>query len=179
MQAITGLVNPQISISVDEISQEQVVVQEIPEVQVVERIQEIPQERLPERIAEPNKNTSVPHPISYSAPAPVIEDILPEPVHRATTVPAIDDVAPAPVIEHVEPAPELQLGEIGFDKFGNSCEVIRFGTGPHFIGQIRVLYPWEKRGRFESGSWMRRSDFTANEHDARLLCRMTLVVTSH
>ena len=144
----------------------------IPQIQeqFVERVQEIPQECLPERIEEPNKITAIPHSISCSAPAPVIKDISPEPgVPCATTVPAIKHVAPTPLIEHVEPAPELQLGEIGFDMFGKSCEVIRNDTGPHFIGQIRVLYPWEKRGRFESGSWMRRSDFTANSHDAE--CR--------
>ena len=53
-------------------------------------------------------------------------------------------------IEHAEPAPELQPGEIGFEMFGKSCEVIRVGTGPHFIGQIRVLYSWEKRGLYGS-----------------------------
>ena len=39
-EAITGLVNPRFSITADETSQVPVVVQEIPEVQVVERIQE-------------------------------------------------------------------------------------------------------------------------------------------
>ena len=150
---------------------ENIVQVSIPQIQVqfVESVQEIPQKRLPERIEEPNKNTPIPHSIRYSAPAPVIEDISPEPgVPCATTIPAIEHVAPAPAIEHAESAPELQPGEIGFDMFGKSCEVIRIGTGPHFIGQIRVLYSWEKRGRFESDSWMRRSDFTANEHDAKL-----------
>ena len=44
---------------------------------------------------------------------------------------------------------ELQIGDLGFDMVGKLCEVIRIGTGPHFIGQIMVLYPWEKRGRFD------------------------------
>ena len=39
-EAITGLVNPQFSITADDTSQVEVVVQEIPEVQVVELIQE-------------------------------------------------------------------------------------------------------------------------------------------
>ena len=101
----------------------------------MESVQEIPQERLPVRIEEPNKNTLIPHRISSSAPAPVIENISPESdVSCATPVPPIEHVAPALVIEHVEPAPELQLDEM----FGKSCAVIRIGTGPHFIGQIRI-----------------------------------------
>ena len=46
--------NPQISISVDEISQEQVVGQEIPEVQVLERIQEQTEEQIVHVSALPN-----------------------------------------------------------------------------------------------------------------------------
>ena len=75
----------------------------IPQIQedFVERVQKIPQERLPERIEEPIENTPIPHSISYSAPAPVIENISP-------AVPAIEYVAPAPVIEHEEPAPVIE-----------------------------------------------------------------------
>ena len=101
-----------------------------------------------------------------------------------TPAPVIEHAEPAPPIENIAPAPpapnslpnqslppaytmdttdvatpqcstgELQIGDLGFDMFGKSREVIRIGVGPHFLGQIRVLYPEQKRGRFESGSWM-------------------------
>ena len=47
-----------------------------------------------------------------------------------------------------------------------SCEVIRIDTEPRFQSPDPGSLPWEKRGKIESGSWMRRSDFTANDHDA-------------
>ena len=62
---------------------------------------------------------------------------------------------------------EPQIGDLGFDMFGKSFEVTRIGTEARFSGQIRVLYLGEKPGGLESGSWMRCSDFTANEHDAK------------
>ena len=108
-----GLVNPQFSTArVD------VILQEIPEVQVIERarehiafagqihqehivvptpqfqeqfvesVQKTPRGRFPERIEEPIENTP-------------IEDILP-------AVPASEYVAPAPVMEHVELAPPIE-----------------------------------------------------------------------
>ena len=137
--------------------------------QSVESVQKTPQGRLPERIEEPVENTPIPQSICYSALAPVIEDIhlrlrtsrqhQQRPTHCALRryLRRSRDVLPA----------ELKIGDLGFNMFGRSREVIRIGTGLHFIGQNRVLYPWEKRGRFESGSWMRRNDFTSNEHDAK------------
>ena len=60
-----------------------------------------------------------------------------------------------------------QIGDVGFDKRGELCEVIRIdGRSWHIRGQIRVLYSWEKRERYESGQWIPVSDFTA-ERDAK------------
>ena len=70
------------------------------------------------------------------------------------------DEFPAPVYNIIEP----QVGDLGFDKYGNSYEVIRIGSGLRFIDKIRVLYPEENRGRWESGLWIQRSDFIASEH---------------
>ena len=49
------------------------------------------------------------------------------------------------------------------------CEVTRIGTGPHFIGQIRVLYLWEQRAQYESGLSMHRSNCTTSDHEAPTL----------
>ena len=41
---------------------------------------------------------------------------------------------------------EPQIGDLGFGKYGNSCEVIRVRGGLLFVDQIRVLYSLEYRG---------------------------------
>ena len=51
-----------------------------------------------------------------------------------------------------------QFGIFGFDKYGNSCEVIRIGGGINYIDQVRVLYSWEDRARWESRRWIQSCD---------------------
>ena len=122
----------------------------------MEGVKEIHQERLPERIEELIVNAPIPHSVE------LIEDI-PVPQEQFIAVepaPPTENIAPAPAAPNSLPnqslppatprcsTAELQILDLGFDMFGTSCEVIRIGTGPHFIGQIKVLYRWEKRGRF-------------------------------
>ena len=50
-----------------------------------------------------------------------------------------------------------QIGDLGFDMDGRSCEIILIGGRSwHTRGQVRVLNSWEKRGRHESGQWITR-----------------------
>ena len=97
--AITGLVNPQFPITADETSHVPVVVQEIPDVQVVERIreqivpriQEIPQERLLRRIAEQIVPERIEEQIGDSLVPPIVEETI-EVLQRSIT--AVEVSAP-------------------------------------------------------------------------------------
>ena len=57
---------------------------------------------------------------------------------------------------------ELQIVDLGFDNYGNSCEVIRIGSGLRFLVRIRVFYPGENRELWKSGRWIQRSDFAGD-----------------
>ena len=88
-EVVTDLVNPQISFTVDEISQEQVVGQEIPDVYVLERIQE--QSAVPDLVTSVEASQvvdSVPllPAMEYIAPAsPVTDELLNQPLPPAFT----------------------------------------------------------------------------------------------
>ena len=101
--------------------QEQVTIQEIPEIQVVERMQEqIEKQIKPERSEEQIGDFPIPRiTAAHAAPSPVNECVTPTPVVNHTApAPVMKDTTlasvvayetPIPLIEHVTPTPVVNL----------------------------------------------------------------------
>ena len=60
-----------------------------------------------------------------------------------------------------------QIGDLGFDKEEIVRNHLDWWEILAYPWPGQVLYPWEKRGRYESGQWIPVSDFTACERDAK------------
>ena len=126
----------------------------------------------------------------FSAPAPavsyaalaLVDEYIASAADCVASAPAVTCAMPAPISEHTEPAPVDRFRRssscpfrsarsfhraphwhLGFDKDGNSCEVTKLGYGLPFCGKIRVLSPWEERGRWESGRWIHIRVFVISE----------------
>ena len=108
VDGISGVVNPQFSITADETSQ--MPVQEIPELHVVEQIQEqimgtISQESVQQRTYE--QIVAVAAIASLSPPVSVIERATFAPVDVYTKPAPVIEHMPAPVIEYIAPSPAV------------------------------------------------------------------------
>ena len=103
-------------------------------------------------------NSAVQEQVVVQELPPVVEQTQ-ETIDVASSITEVPGPCATPVVP--------QIGDVGFDKHGKLCEVICInGRSLHIRGQIRVLYTWEKRGRYESGQWIPVSDFRA-ERDAK------------
>ena len=116
-------------------------------------VQIVPHER-------PLQRTDVPA-MEHIAPAPPVPNSLPsQPLPPAYTMDTTDVASPRCSTAAVEARAlrsSLKLATLASTSVGNRAK------------SSTILYPWEQRGRCESGRWMQRSDFTASErrHDAK------------
>ena len=96
----------------------------------------------------------------------IVQELPPIAEQTQETIDVVSSITEMPGVQCATPVGP-QTGDVGFDKRGELCEVIRIdGRSWHIRGQIRVLYTWEKRERYESGQRILVSDFTT-ERDAK------------